>query len=117
MIPLGSPDEEIYHRYTKLKESWNLADYTDLLEFWLEQIQQNIYPSPYTHVLVDELQDLTCLQLEVVMALADAAKGADRLPWPGFFRHRRSQPVHLRVPWRPAPGCGKNCANAGPSCR
>ncbi len=85
MIPQDRPDEEIFHRYLKLKESWNLADYTDLLEFWLEQIQQGIYPSPFSHVLVDELQDLTRLQLEVVMALADAAKGKDRLPGQGFF--------------------------------
>gem|GEM_PF-2947248 len=56
--------------YAKEKASWNLVDYTDLLEFWLEQINDKIYTSPYTHVLVDEVQDLTPLQLAVVKALA-----------------------------------------------
>lgn len=58
------------HAYAKTKESWNLADYTDLLHFWLEQIDADIWPNPYTHILVDEVQDLSALQLAVVKALA-----------------------------------------------
>ncbi|THB69814.1 MAG: DNA helicase UvrD [Desulfovibrio sp.] len=60
---------QAYHAYVKLKESWNLADYTDLLEFWLEQIQSEIYTIPFTQILVDEVQDLSPLQLEVIKAL------------------------------------------------
>ena len=44
--------------------------YTDLLVFWLEQIQAGIWANPYTQVLVDEVQDLTPLQLALVAALA-----------------------------------------------
>ncbi len=62
-------DQSVFHNYVKLKESWNLADFTDLLDFWLEQIQSDIYVRPYTHVLVDEVQDLSALQLAVVKAL------------------------------------------------
>ena len=58
------------HAFAKTKESWNLVDYTDLLVFWLEQIEAGIYVSPYAHVLVDEVQDLTPLQLTVVTALS-----------------------------------------------
>ena len=58
------------HAYAKTKESWNLADYTDLLHFWLEQIEADIWPNPYTHILVDEVQDLSALQLALVKALA-----------------------------------------------
>uniref|UniRef100_B8DM59 UvrD/REP helicase n=1 Tax=Nitratidesulfovibrio vulgaris (strain DSM 19637 / Miyazaki F) TaxID=883 RepID=B8DM59_NITV9 len=57
-------------RYTEQKAAWNLADYTDLLEFWLDQMQNNIYASPWRHVLVDEIQDLSPLQLTLVRALA-----------------------------------------------
>jgi superfamily I DNA/RNA helicase len=38
----------MYARYTRQKGGWNLADYTDLLEFWLEQIQTGIFTTPWT---------------------------------------------------------------------
>lgn len=72
MTPL-EPDEELFHNYTKLKESWNLADFTDLLVFWLEQIKADIYTCPFTQVLVDEVQDLSALQFEVIKALVPKA--------------------------------------------
>lgn len=58
-------------RYAKQKASWNLADYTDLLEFWLEKIEAGIYESGFKHVLVDEVQDLSPLQLAIIRALSD----------------------------------------------
>lgn len=64
--------QPLFHRYVKQKESWNLADYTDLLEFWLEQIEHEIYPRPYTHVLVDEVQDFSQLQIDLIRALLTA---------------------------------------------
>ncbi|EMG36364.1 hypothetical protein PCS_02867 [Desulfocurvibacter africanus PCS] len=59
--------------YGKQKESWNLVDYTDLIFFMVEQIEAAIYAPPYAHVLVDEVQDLTPLQLRLVTALAPEA--------------------------------------------
>lgn len=56
-------------RYMVQKNVWNLADYTDLLEFWLEQIAGNLYASPWGHVLVDEVQDLSPLQLTLLRSL------------------------------------------------
>ncbi|MBU1003933.1 MAG: UvrD-helicase domain-containing protein [Proteobacteria bacterium] len=61
---------EQFHAYTKTKESWNQTDYTDLLSFWLEQVEADIWANPYTHILVDEVQDLSALQLQLVKALA-----------------------------------------------
>ncbi|TVM35673.1 UvrD-helicase domain-containing protein [Oceanidesulfovibrio marinus] len=84
--PLGEELEPLFHRYVKQKESWNLADYTDLLEFWLEQIEHEIYPRPYTHVLVDEVQDFSRLQIDLVRALLTAPAAeqiADELNEPG----------------------------------
>jgi len=57
-------------RYAKQKASWNLADYTDLLEFWLEKIESGIYINNFQHILIDEIQDLSPLQLAVIHALA-----------------------------------------------
>ena len=45
-------------------------DYTDLLEFMLEQTGAPTFRMPYTHVLVDEVQDLTPLQLAVIHGIA-----------------------------------------------
>jgi uncharacterized protein (TIGR00375 family) len=56
--------------YARQKTQWNLVDYTDLLEFWREQIGSRSYLRPYNHILVDEVQDLTALQLELTTMLA-----------------------------------------------
>ncbi len=73
MFEQDAQDAQLLQRYAKLKGAWNLADYTDLLEFWLEQAQNNVYNCPYTHVLVDEIQDLSSLQLTLVRALLPSA--------------------------------------------
>jgi uncharacterized protein (TIGR00375 family) len=63
------PYAEAAHAFEKHKESWNIADYTDLLAYMLERIDLGIYISPYTQVLVDEIQDLSVLQLDLITAL------------------------------------------------
>ncbi|UZP66947.1 UvrD-helicase domain-containing protein [Desulfovibrio mangrovi] len=60
---------DMFVNYSTLKGSWNLADYTDLLEFWVEQVDAGVYSCPYTHVLVDEIQDLSPLQLTLIRKL------------------------------------------------
>lgn len=55
--------------YNEQKDKWNLVDYTDLLEFWLESLRSEGYIRTYTHILVDEVQDLSPLQLEVIKSL------------------------------------------------
>lgn len=56
--------------YTEQKDKWNLVDYTDLLEFWLESLRSEGYIRTYTNILVDEVQDLSPLQLEVIKLLS-----------------------------------------------
>lgn len=63
-------------RYSDLKRSASLADYTDLLEFWLERVGSGIYQCPWDHVLADEIQDLSPLQLTLLRdMLRPAGKG------------------------------------------
>lgn len=64
--------QPLYAAYEQLKDSWNLADYTDLLEFWLEQLGNGVYIRPWTQILVDEVQDLSPLQLTLVRHLVPA---------------------------------------------
>ena len=64
---------EMSRRYFTQKAGWNLADYTDLLEFWLEQINNELFTTPWSHVLVDEIQDLSPLQLTLVRSLLPAS--------------------------------------------
>ncbi|MDL2266825.1 UvrD-helicase domain-containing protein [Desulfovibrio sp. OttesenSCG-928-G15] len=69
-LELPAPEYmEMERRYLAQKNGWNLADYTDLLEFWMEQISGGVYSCPYSHILVDEIQDLSPLQLSLVRAL------------------------------------------------
>ena len=56
-------------RYLDHKARFNLVDYTDLLEFWLEHLELGQYVPAYEHVLVDEVQDLSPLQLSLVTGL------------------------------------------------
>ncbi|NJB68245.1 uncharacterized protein (TIGR00375 family) [Desulfobaculum xiamenense] len=56
--------------YAEAKSALNLADYTDLLVFWRRSLDSGAWANPYTHVLVDEVQDLSALQLGLVRALS-----------------------------------------------
>jgi uncharacterized protein (TIGR00375 family) len=60
---------ELAASYFEYKASLNLVDYTDLLEAWLEQLRSHPGTGPYTHVLVDEVQDLSPLQVELLARL------------------------------------------------
>ena len=64
---------EMARRYLRVKSGWNLADYTDLLEFWLERIAGGLFVCPWSHVLVDEIQDLSPLQLTLARSLVPAS--------------------------------------------
>jgi len=59
-----------YIAYCELKKDLNVVDYLDLLEFWLAEIKEGNFINPYLHVLVDEVQDLSPLQLELITALS-----------------------------------------------
>ncbi len=63
------PVTEAGEKYARQKQDWNLVDFNDLLEFWLEEIQSGKFARPFTHVLVDEIQDLSQLQLSLIRKL------------------------------------------------
>ncbi|MFW6388593.1 MAG: UvrD-helicase domain-containing protein, partial [Desulfohalobiaceae bacterium] len=60
---------EYWQNYSLQKDHWNLVDYADLLEFWLQALQEQDYSSPYNQILVDEVQDLSKLQLQLIQYL------------------------------------------------
>jgi uncharacterized protein (TIGR00375 family) len=55
--------------YARQKQDWNLVDFNDLLEFWLEEIESGHFVRPFTHILVDEVQDLSMLQFSLIRSL------------------------------------------------
>jgi uncharacterized protein (TIGR00375 family) len=61
---------EAHINYGNQKNHWDLVDYTDLLEFMLEQSGAPTFKMPYHHVLVDEIQDLTPLQIAIIRGIA-----------------------------------------------
>ena len=69
LLPLDPDLLELAQDYSQHKDSWNLVDYTDLLEFYLERIDEEQFKAPYQHVLVDEVQDLSPLQLRLITKL------------------------------------------------
>ncbi len=91
LTPLPDDLLPLYERYQAAKNKRNLVDYTDLLEQWLLRLQAGHNPprqngilpitqtetphlaeplvSPWVHVLVDEIQDLSPLQLALIQAL------------------------------------------------
>ena len=60
---------ELCDLYTRWKAERNQADYTDLLEQWLISLREGRASRRWTHVLVDEIQDLSPLQLALVQCL------------------------------------------------
>jgi uncharacterized protein (TIGR00375 family) len=70
---LGKSDSSAHYlNYAGQKSAWNLVDYTDLLEFWLEQIRDEGGGGDqerFAHVLVDEVQDLSSLQMALITGL------------------------------------------------
>lgn len=67
-LPEDMADAHI--NYGNQKNHWDLVDYTDLLEFMVEQSGAPTFRMPYTHVLVDEVQDLTPLQMAAIRGIA-----------------------------------------------
>ena len=53
--------------YSREKESRGLADYTDLLEMWLAREEAGL--GGYEHLLLDEVQDLSPLQIRMASRL------------------------------------------------
>ncbi len=59
---------EYFENYKRLKEKLKVIDYQDLLEKWLKLLKEEKL-TKYKHVLVDEAQDLSLLQLNIIKNL------------------------------------------------
>jgi len=73
---------EIAQRYRVRKRAANAMDYDDLLQRWLDVLQQhdNIrqrYREQFAHILVDEYQDTNIVQAEIVEALGGGEEGGN----------------------------------------
>ena len=77
LLPLEGPDGELtasaQAEVAEVKAVRNLADFTDLIEFLLDEVSQPGFSPPFAHLLVDEIQDLSVLQLEAVLGFAGQA--------------------------------------------
>ena len=64
----------LVERYRRWKKERGLADYTDLPETWLAELNSRNYGAakPWEHILVDEVQDLSPLQKALVEAITPA---------------------------------------------
>ncbi len=72
-------------RYRAYKRERGLADYTDLLEQWLHRLESGENLPIWSHVLVDEIQDCSPLQLALVRALLPAGRTPGDAAGSGFF--------------------------------
>jgi len=74
LAPLHGPDAALVEaaaaQVAEMKALRNQADFTDLLEFLLALVRGPQFVPPFAHLLVDEVQDLSALQLEAVLGLA-----------------------------------------------
>jgi uncharacterized protein (TIGR00375 family) len=74
LVPLDGPEAEAAATAAadsaQAKAMRNLADFTDLMEFLLALVREPGFAPPFRHLLVDEVQDLSALQMEAVTGLA-----------------------------------------------
>ncbi len=65
---IDSSLEQAYASYATQKISWDLLDFWDIMEFYLEHLQTvNI---PYSFVFVDDLENYSLLELKIIKTLA-----------------------------------------------
>ncbi len=74
---------EVAERYRARKRAANAMDYDDLLNRWLQLLQEHEdlrarYREAFSHVLVDEYQDTNVVQAEIVEALAGPDEGSGK---------------------------------------
>lgn len=71
LLPIS--ENELHKSYTKEKQRLKAYDYIDLIEFLVDFFKTN--QSSYEHILIDEVQDLSSLQLTAIKAMSTSGKG------------------------------------------
>jgi len=76
LLTRGRENEEVpaelypyLEAFSRHKTRYNLADYTDLLLSWLEELQSRENDQVFSQVMVDEIQDLSELQGQIIQSL------------------------------------------------
>ena len=132
LAPLPDDLADSARRYAERKRALGVLDYTDLLEQWLRLAEEEHAagrPLRWRHLLVDEVQDLSPLQLRLLtMLLPPDGTGFFGIgdPDQSIYAFRGAQPdvpgqlgahwprlreLHLRESYRAAP-CILACAHA-----
>lgn len=70
LIPYLKALGAVYKKYSALKQKSGVIDFGDMLNQAIAAIKAGA-PVPYTHILVDEYQDCSPAQVELLVALAD----------------------------------------------
>ena len=96
------PMSELFRHFTERKRRGALLDFDDLLLYWRALLQApSVGPSlaaRFSHVLVDEYQDVNPLQVDLVRLLAPAGRGLTVVGDEGqaVYGFRGSEPDDLR---------------------
>lgn len=69
LIELDSKDRELFELYEHKKKELNLLDFDDLLLRALELIKNKTIPPLFSHIIVDEFQDINHVQYELIKGL------------------------------------------------
>lgn len=69
LIELDSKDRELFELYEQKKKELNLLDFDDLLLRALELIENKTIPPLFSHIIVDEFQDINHVQYELIKGL------------------------------------------------
>lgn len=64
---------QMAQQYIEIKKSRHIIDYTDLLEDWLLELMGSKKDIAWTEILVDEVQDMSPLQLAIIRALVPSS--------------------------------------------
>ncbi len=100
--PHLEPMSELFRHFTERKRQGAVLDFDDLLLYWRALLQApSVGPSlagRYSHVLVDEYQDVNPLQVDLVRLLAPAGRGLTVVGDEGqaIYGFRGSEPDDLR---------------------
>lgn len=93
---------EIFRHFTARKRRSHLLDFDDLLVHWLALLRDEgvseVIAGRYSHVLVDEYQDVNALQSEIVERLCPSGEGLTLVgdEAQAIYGFRGADPRHLR---------------------